>query len=189
MIELFVVSSSDETLTLAAAPGAGAAYFVDLPQPASKGDSRVREVWDFYLETIPSRRKLDAKRRRHIQNALKVRSIDEVKAAIVGLSRSPHHRGVNDRHCEYLEIRFALKGIGAESDDERIDKAIQWGVLHDPSFPEVAPAKVERWLAAVRYARQFNSELEAGRRGFAALRGAHFKIDLLDEAPWARLSR
>lgn len=149
----------------------------------------VHEIWDFYEQTIPSRRSLNEKRRRQIENALKVRSVDEIKRAIVGLSRSPWH--VDGKAKGWLDIRYALKGKGDESDDDRIDKAIEWGILYDPVYTNVSPVKVERWLEALRYATQTHTEIDEGKRALENLRGAGFKVVRVEPAgpPWVRISR
>lgn len=90
--------------------------------------SEVEEVWAHYERVVPGakRLKLDAKRRSIIGKALKVRPKVRCCEAIDGLAASPHHNGQNDRGKKYLGIQYALKGMGAESDDERIDKACGW---------------------------------------------------------------
>lgn len=90
--------------------------------PTPQNDDDVREVWDHYTSVISSRYRLDDKRRKIIKDALRVRSVAECKRAIDGLAASPHHNGQNDQRKTYLDLRYALKGIGAESNDERIDK-------------------------------------------------------------------
>lgn len=157
----------------------------------SKKNAEVLEVWDFYLEQIPSRMRLDAKRQRYIVAALKVRTLDEVKNAIVGLSRSPWHNGDNPLRKKYLSIYYALHGQRDESDDERIDKAIEWGLVHDPVYTNVSPAKVERWLEALRYATQTKTEVDEGKIALVNLRSAGFKVERVNPAgpPWVRISR
>lgn len=85
---------------------------------------RVFRIWAHYQRVIPGaeRQTLEGKRRTIIVNALKVRSEAECIAAIDGLARSPHHNGQNEQRKKYLGIQYALKGIGAEGTDERIDK-------------------------------------------------------------------
>ena len=82
------------------------------------------KVWAHYQRVIPSGSlyQLDNKRKAIIRNALKVRPLAQVLRAIDGLAVSPHHNGQNDRRKKYLGIRYALQGIGGESNDERIDK-------------------------------------------------------------------
>jgi len=84
----------------------------------------VSRVWDHYQRVIPGAhaRTLEAKRRRIISKALAARSEQQCCEAIDGLASSPHHNGQNDRRKKYLDIRYALSGIGKEGDDERIDK-------------------------------------------------------------------
>lgn len=96
-----------------------------LPQGGA-GDERkddVKIVWEHYQNAIPTGKQytLEAKRRSIIRNALKVRPMSTVLRAIDGLAASPHHNGQNDRRKKYLGINYALQGIGAQSNDERID--------------------------------------------------------------------
>lgn len=95
-----------------------------LPQGGAGGSDDTTRVWAHYQATVPGgeRYQIDAKRRSIIRNALKVRPMDRVLLAIDGLAVSPHHNGHNDRRKKYLGINYALQGIGAESNDERIDK-------------------------------------------------------------------
>lgn len=95
------------------------------PSPASESGSTERldvlEVWAHYQATFPkgaSQRSLDPTRRRVIERALKVRSVETVLRAITGLSRSKHHRD-----GAWTDIRYALKGKPreGESDEGRID--------------------------------------------------------------------
>jgi hypothetical protein len=55
------------------------------------------------------RAKLDAKRRRSIQNALAIYPADELCEAISGYLNSPHHMGVNDRGTRYDDIELMVR--------------------------------------------------------------------------------
>jgi hypothetical protein len=101
--------------------------------------AKVAVVWAHYQKVIPSgtRYKLDEKRRTIIRNALKVRPLEQVFRAIDGLAVSPHHNGQNESRKKFLGIHYALKGIGAESNDERIDKmAAKAGFRNDITEPQ-----------------------------------------------------
>ncbi len=88
-----------------------------------KEKSAISRIWDHYQTVIPgaSRQTLESKRTTIIRNALKVRDEETCCKAIDGLAASPHHNGQNEQRKKYLALRYALKGIGAESNDERID--------------------------------------------------------------------
>jgi hypothetical protein len=103
-------------------------------QEKEDGARDVREVWDHYVALFNAKRmRLDVKRQRIIRNALKVRSVEECKRAIDGLRVSEHHNGgPGGNGPKYLDIRYALKGIGAESDDARIDKMISVADSYGP---------------------------------------------------------
>lgn len=164
---------------------------LERPTASQLEAAAVARVWEHYLAVIPSKRKLDPKRNRIIAMALRSVGEDAVKLAVTGLSRSPHHNGENEQRRTYLEIRYALKGIGDESDDERIEKAISWAALHAPGTTTVSAAKVERWLEEVRYtaSQPHNPERDRGLAAWRALKAAGFNVVRLDKQPWARIER
>jgi hypothetical protein len=94
------------------------------PRVRAGATPEIARIWDHYQRVIlgAHARTLEAKRRRIISKALDVRSEQQCCEAISGLASSPHHNGQNDRRKKYLDIRYALSGIGKEGDDERIDK-------------------------------------------------------------------
>lgn len=149
----------------------------------------VREVWDHFIARIPSRRRLDATARRQIAAALKVRSIDEVKAAIDGLATSPHHRGINDRNKPYLELRYAIVPRNGESIEERIEKAIGWGRQNGEN--RMDPDKVSRLLEAARYTWSLphKPERARGEAARAALEKAGFRVEEVEGPPYLRIVR
>jgi hypothetical protein len=161
------------------------------PTASSMLKEQVDECWRYYLEIIPSRRRLDVKRRRFIEQALKLVGTDGVKRAFLGLSRSPFHNGQNDQRKSYLDVRYALKGIGNESDDERVEKAISWAAIYAPNTTRMDGARVERYLEDMRYTASLPHKPEAQRAriAFKTLRDAGFRIIMLDRAPWVRLER
>jgi hypothetical protein len=83
-------------------------------------------------------RRLEVKRAKVIDKALEVRTIQQCCRAIDGLNVSAHHNGVNDRRKKYLDIRYALAGIGKEGDDERIDKMAEKAPRQDTSTAQVS---------------------------------------------------
>lgn len=117
----------DSPSSTSASPSPQAQASLLPPEGVSGGNpqqSDEEKVWAHYQRVIPGgeRFKLDPKRSRIIRNALAVRPLAAVLAAIDGLAASPHHNGKNDRRKKYLGIQYALCGIGNESNDERIDK-------------------------------------------------------------------
>lgn len=110
--------------------------------PAPQGEQTalladpVTDVWSHYQEVIPNgeRRKLDTRRRRCIQKALKVRSVDKCKRAITELSKSRFHQGDNDRKTAYNDIEYAL-GKKSDSPDAVIDRWLERGGQTDDVTP------------------------------------------------------
>jgi hypothetical protein len=86
---------------------------------------QISAVWGHYERLIgKGRRQLKKAQIRDIERALKVRDLEQVKAAITGLAHSPHHNGRNDTGAKYLDIRYALRGNSqrGETPEERIDR-------------------------------------------------------------------
>jgi hypothetical protein len=157
-----------------------------------KEPTDVEVVWNHYVEALnATRQTLDDKRRTIIRNALKARSVEECKRAIDGLSVSPFHNGDNEQRKKYLGIRYALSGIGKESNDERIDKMVDiadehGGVVRGGKLPSDHP-RIKRWLENVRYALRNRAELTRGREALNALREHGYDVAKLEQAPWVRL--
>lgn len=166
----------------------------------------IDRVWSYWLNVSGKNQQLDEKRKRIIRSALGTmrrthrcelpEAEQLVSRAVLGLSRSPHHNGVNEQHKTYLEIRYALKGIGDESDDERIEKAIAWATIYQPGVNGVDGAKVERWLDQVRYhlgKRAIDPNSMAGREraedAYRKLKAAGFTLTRFNRPPYAEVSR
>lgn len=84
--------------------------------PAKAVTGPADEVWAHYVATVkrhrPRRRPgaLSPKDRKHIGELLKSGfTAEDIKRAVSGLFRSPHHLGQNDRGTEYLELTYALR--------------------------------------------------------------------------------
>lgn len=179
-------------------PGAG-----DAPKPSvqpsdmgeqkkeSKLSKEVEEVWEHYVAVFnATRQTLDPKRTTIIRNALKVRSVAECKRAIDGLRVSPWHNGENDGKKKYLGIRYALSGIGQESNDERIDKMIAIADEHTPVGNGLLPMdhhRIQRWLRQVRYTCATGGERERGVEALRKLREQGYDVTKLDRPPHAIL--
>jgi hypothetical protein len=71
----------------------------------------VEDIFDHWrhLWGKDSRTKLDPKRRRRIEQAVKQYGIEAVKRALMGYTLSPHHTGQNDRATVYDEIELHLR--------------------------------------------------------------------------------
>lgn len=151
----------------------------------------IDRVWAYYHEVIPNRRVLDDKRKRHIRNAINLVGEDGTKRAILGISRSPWHNGENEQRKKYLDLHYALRGKGDESDDERIEKAMTWAAVHAPGQSLLSQAQVDRYLDDVRYTMSLphHPERDRGVESLRKLRAAGFTLIKLDKAPWARLER
>lgn len=162
--------------------------------------AQVNALWAHYVNETGSRRSFDEKRKRIMRTALKTMArvarehgetdpsswaLARCKLAVTGLSRSPWHHGENPEGKKYLEIRYALRGIGDESDDERIDKMCDVAAVHDPRRDRVDPVKVERWLDHVRYtAQRPHSERDRALAALHNLREAGFTVTRINRAPW-----
>lgn len=164
---------------------------LDRPTASQLQREAVVRVWDYWIEISGKKQKLDAKRERIIRNAVNLVGEDGTKLALLGLTRSPHHRGENEQRKKYMEIRYALRGIGDESDDERIEKAITWAAVHAPGQSLLSQAQVDRYLDDVRYTLSLPHKPERARAedSYRKLVAAGFKLVQLDRAPWARLER
>lgn len=96
---------------------------VEKTKRESPKDSRDRDgVWAHYQATMPNgeRCQLNAARKLLIDNALRVRSVEECKLAITGLSRSSYH--VDNG---YLDLKYALLGGGrSPSIEATIDRLV-----------------------------------------------------------------
>jgi hypothetical protein len=153
----------------------------DVPPPKT---SPVAEIWAHYQTVVPNaqRRVLDGRRRRIIEKALKVRTVEDCIGAITGLSRSDFHRGQNDRRKAYLDIEYAL-GLQSESPDKRIDdwleKLGQRGSAHDAVQARLADIPQDRkhivstdiQRVKARFSRpQHEPTVRMGREAEAALR-------------------
>lgn len=151
----------------------------------------VHRVWAYWVEITGKKQQLDDKRKRIIRNALKLVGEDATKRALLGLTRSPHHQGQNEQRRPYMEIRYALKGLKDESDDERIEKAITWAAEFAPGKASVDSAKVHRWIAEVQYTMSLphRPEKERGKAAWQNLKAAGFTIVQLDKSPWVRVER
>ena len=163
------------------------------PRPTATQIEReaTARVWDYWLKVSEKKQKFDSKRERMIRNALKLVGEDGTKLALLGLTRSPHHRGENEQRKQYMEVRYALRGIGDESDDERIEKAITWAAVHAPGQSLLSQAQVDRYLDDVRYTLSLPHKPERVRAedSYRKLVAAGFKLVQFDKAPWARLER
>lgn len=160
------------------------------PTATQREAEAVARVWTYWLEISGRKQRIDDKRKRIIRSAIALVGEEAVRRALLGLTLSPHHRGQNEQRRQYMEIRYALKGIGDESDDERIEKAISWAAVHSPQ-QAVDPDKVTRWLEEVRYTMSSpeRPERERGTEAWKKLKAAGFKVNALDKPPWARIER
>lgn len=82
------------------------------------------------------RAKLDPKRRKVIQAALRQYPLDDVLDAVRGWRHSPHHRGENDRRTVYNDLSLLLR------DAARIE---QFRDLERDGPPAVAPSVPKAW--------------------------------------------
>lgn len=164
------------------------------PQEGVQGEllpSPVNEVWSHYQQVIPNgeRRKLDSRRRKCIQRALEVRTVDECQRAINALSRSAFHRGENDRKTSYLDIEYAL-GKRTDSPDAVIDRWLErsGGVTGElspvetklASLPEKNRRAVVDLMRGVRRglfsSSQHQPVIDAGQRALDELRRCGFDV-------------
>jgi hypothetical protein len=80
----------------------------------SKDSCQVDEIFEFWKTTLNHPRSiLDAKRKKRIQESLKIGySISDLKYAIVGCSKTPHNMGVNDQGQIYDSIELIFRDAG-----------------------------------------------------------------------------
>lgn len=156
-------------------------------------NEKIERIWAYWIEiTGKTRAKLDAKRRGHIRNALLIGFDEEdIKLALLGVWRSPFHQGENQQRKQYLDLHYALRGKGDESDDTRIEKAMTWAAIYAPDTPSMPEYKVSRLLEDVRYTLSLphRPERQRAEDAFRELRAAGFQIEMLEKAPWARIRR
>lgn len=156
----------------------------------------VERLWAHWLRITGKRQRLDSKRTRILRSAVLLVGEESVKLALTGLSRSPHHLGQNEQRKTYMEVRYALKGIGDESDDERIFKAIAWATVYAPGrAATLDPDKALRYLDEVRQfvGRQaLDPSATTGRDravdAFRKLAEGGYAVEKLDRSPWARFA-
>lgn len=190
-----VVAALDKADTLSSAdPGATGNSIGESSTNLEKEnvEKKISELWAHYEVTFPStRRELNEKRKRIIRNALRVRTVEECKLAITGLKHSPWHNGDNPVEKKYLDIRYALAGIGDESNDDRIDKMIEFAPANDSGQAQVAQIKVDRRVDLLRrYVKSGNTfEPTRARRAYAELVEWGFTIVRLTQHPWVEIAR
>lgn len=74
------------------------------------GPTPVQQLFMHWQVVMASpRAKLDDKRRRLIAKALKTYSLDDLKRAVAGCSRSAWHMGQNDRNAKYNSLELILR--------------------------------------------------------------------------------
>lgn len=163
--------------------------------------AEIDEVWDHYRQAVdrPKAKLHDraGKNVKTIASALELVGLERVKLAITGLSLSPHHNGENDAKTKYLDIRYALRGIKDETDEDKIERMIGIAKSHGATpassaagAPRVDPARIERRLEAIRACKSSGGthEPERAEQAVRELEGWGYTIEYLDEAPWARLT-
>jgi hypothetical protein len=87
---------------------------IETKQPSGKArkpTTQVTEVFDFWRETLGHERaQLDPTRHKKIADTLKAGySVDDLKAAILGCSLTPHNMGINDRNERYDGLHIIFK--------------------------------------------------------------------------------
>lgn len=80
-------------------------------EPDRTASDEVQRVFAAWIEATgrTGATVLTDKRRRLIRNALKLYSLDDVLAAVVGWRNSPHHRGENDTGTVYNDLELLLR--------------------------------------------------------------------------------
>lgn len=83
-------------------------------QPSEQSSQEVGAVFQHWQTVLNHpRSKLDAKRKRVIQSALKTGyTVDDLKSAISGCSKTPHNMGENERGQKYDDIGLILRDAG-----------------------------------------------------------------------------
>ena len=93
----------------------------DKDKDKDKKNINIVELFEFWKVTLcHEKSRLDAKREKAIKNALSLGyTIDDLKAAIVGCSKTPHNMGQNDRGEKYDSIDLIFR------DADHIDRFIR----------------------------------------------------------------
>jgi hypothetical protein len=156
----------------------------------------VHHIWSYWVEISgKTRAQLDTKRERHIRNALRLGfSADEIKLALLGVWRSPFHQGENEQRKKYLDLHYALRGKGDESDDTRIELAMMWAAVYAPATTNaqrMSEHMVKVHLENMRYTASLDHhpEYKRAKLSYNALKSAGFEVQMLKQSPWVRLSR
>ena len=89
-------------------------FDLDEVAPKKSGPSeQVMEVWEFWIDTMRSRTrnsvKMSDKRRRKIEQAIKLYDVQTCKQAIKGCSMSDFHMGKNGSGTKYDDIELILR--------------------------------------------------------------------------------
>lgn len=87
---------------------------IDKDKDKDKKNNYIVELFEFWKVTLcHDKSRLDTKRQKAISNALTLGySIDDLKAAIVGCSKTPHNMGQNDRGEKYDDIALIFRDAG-----------------------------------------------------------------------------
>lgn len=103
--------------------------------PEDRSDP-VSEVFDHWREVMRHpKAALDDKRRKTIRIALKGYSVDDLKKAIDGCSRTPHNMGQNDQHQRYDDLGLILRDAAhIDRFVRNADRPVLVGVGDDDPF-------------------------------------------------------
>jgi hypothetical protein len=110
-----------------AGAGAGAKKELNHNVPQERDCDVVFDHWKRIFDH--PRAKMDSKRQRVIERALKLYSTTQLTEAISGYRHSPHHMGENDRHTVYDDIEIFLR------DAKHIDAGLRFNNAPGKALP------------------------------------------------------
>lgn len=167
--------SSQQTALLPSDVGPGTGDSVKGGSPPSQNaESPVTEVLKFYNRTFNKTDKFGADDRREVRAALELRTVKQLKEAILGNKASAYHQGENDRRKKYNTISHILRPKqGKKTRGEVIDYFIdiyRKAVATSGSVKSGAdPAIVKARKDEVRRAHRLRHDQEAQERGRRAV--------------------
>lgn len=139
-------------------------------QGEGNGRAAVSDVLDFYDETFGAKTKWGEDDRREVRAALEIKSVAELKKAIVGNKLSGFHQGENDRRKKYNTLSHIIRGKqGKKTRRETIDYFIGIFDQHKGAGGSVTdhsadPARIRTMKEEIRRAHHVGDDEESQER-------------------------
>lgn len=135
------------------------------------GRLAVSQVLDFYDETFGAKTKWGEDDRREVRAALEIKSVADLKKAIVGNKLSGYHQGENDRRKKYNTLSHIIRGKqGKKTRREVIDYFIDIFEKHKGAGGSTVdhsadPARIRTMKEEIRRAHRLGEDEESQERG------------------------